>query len=203
MDRFADPLPGEYVRDLPDAHYLISGVAESIQDGRLRWWDREVLSALGPSEAPGLSDERPGDHACDVVLSGQDAPRLGAPVVKLLDGDDILVGCDLEDAVRRRVDDRLPGAQVFLAELLDDLRARSRIVAQYPAPDRLLERLDYLLGEAVWVGRKRALCDQPCHFPVTSDRVLAFRPFEHYTKRGRAVGSRRNAGDRSQVAQSH
>src|SRR5205823_8749210 len=77
-----------------------------------------------------ISCERPGDDPTDGVLAREDLARRPAAVVELLQRDRVLVGGDLEDGVRGRVDDPLPGLLVFLPELLDDLRSEERRVGK-------------------------------------------------------------------------
>ena len=55
----------------------------------------------------------------------------------------------LEHAVGGSVDDRLAGAHVLFAELLDDLGSRSGVIAERAAADASLELLHDLGREAV------------------------------------------------------
>ena len=80
---------------------------------------------------------------------------------------------DLEDRVGGSVDDRLPGGDVLVAEVLDDTGTGSRPVAQDAAADGALEWLHHLRRKTVWVGREGALEDDAHHLPVTGGRVFA------------------------------
>src|SRR5207249_766363 len=79
------------------------------------------------------SDEGTGDHPADAELQARDLVPDPADAIQLLEGDDPLVGRDLEDAILRRVDDRMASAQMLFAELLQDLRARGGRVAEHAA----------------------------------------------------------------------
>ena len=115
-------------------------------------------------------------------------PRaISHPAVQLVEGDRVHVRCDLEDGVGRRVDDPLAGPLVLLAELLDDLRPRGRLVPEHAPPGAVHERVDHLEREAVRIGRKRLRRDDPHQLPVAGRRVLALRALEEPARdRGRA-----------------
>src|SRR5438034_4529598 len=128
--RVVDVAAGEDVPDLPDAVDGVPGVAKVREVVRSRGLEREVVAIRRPLVVAGLADERPGDDAADRVPSGQDLARDATTVVELLERDRLLVGGDLEHGVGRRVDDPLACLLVLLAELLDDLGPRSRLVAE-------------------------------------------------------------------------
>src|SRR5206468_2019808 len=85
----------------------------------------------------------------------------------------------------RGVDDPLAGALVLFAELLDDLRARSRLVAQNTAARAVHERIDHVMRKALRVGRKRSRRDDAHQFPVPRGRILAFRALDEPAGDGR------------------
>ncbi len=105
------------------------------------------MAVRRPDVVAGLADERPGDDAPDGVLAREDLARRAATVVELLERDRLLVRGDLEDGVGRRVDDPLSRSLVLLAELLDDLGARSRLVAEHSAGGAVHERVDHVVRE--------------------------------------------------------
>ena len=86
-----------------------------------------------------LADERPSDDAADIVLVHQVAGDL-ADVVEALQAEVLFVRGDLEHGIRRRVDDRLAGADVLFAEFFDDRRARRVLVAENAGQFRLLDQ---------------------------------------------------------------
>ena len=124
---------GEDVGDLADAVHLGTRLAHLGEVVRPLGLEREVVPVRRALVVAGLSDERPGDHAPHRVLAGEDLARLPAALVQLLERNRLLVRRDLEDGVGRRVDDPLARLLVLLAELLDDLRARGRLVAEHAA----------------------------------------------------------------------
>jgi hypothetical protein len=149
----------------------------------------------------GGADERTRDDAAHRVPSGEDLPGDTAAVVELLERDRLLVCRDLEDGVRGRVDDPLPGLLVLLAELLDDLRARRRLVAEDAATRLVHERVDHLVGEPVRVRRERRGCDDAHHLPVARGRVLALRALDEASRDGRRTGLRRTTIERHHVSE--
>jgi len=71
----------------------------------------------------------PGDDSPDGI--GNQRPGDPAGFVQPLQTKDVLVGGDLHHAVGRGVEDRLAGAQMFLAEPGDDLGAAGVAVAEH------------------------------------------------------------------------
>ncbi len=137
--------------------------------------DGQILAALRAAETPRPAHERPGDHAPHLVRRRQEFPGGLADPVELLHRDHLLVRRHLEDAVGRGVDDGLARAQVLLAQLLDDLGARSRLVAQRPPADGRFELFHQLGGKTVRVGGEGMLLVEPGHLPVPGGGVLAVR----------------------------
>ena len=94
------------------------------------------------------SAKRPGDDAADIERFQQFAGDL-ANRVQPLQPEFLLVGGDLEDTVRRRVADRLPGQSMLIAELGDDLCAGRMAISKNARKCRTLAQLRHnLLGEA-------------------------------------------------------
>ena len=159
------------------------------------------MAVRRPLVVPRLAGERSRDHPPDRVLAGEDLARGTAGLVELLERDRVLVRRDLEDRVGGGVDDPLAGLLVLLAELLDDLRPRGRLVAEHAAAGPVHERVDHVVREAVRVGRERRGRDDAHQLPVAGRRVLALRALEQAAgDRGRA-GLRRAALERLDVAE--
>jgi hypothetical protein len=144
-----------------------------------------------PDVVPGLALERPGDHAPDRVLAGQDLAGELAAAIELVERDRLDVSRDLEDRVGRRIDDPLPRALVFLAELLDDLCPRGGLVAEHAAAGPVHERVEDLEGKPVRIGRKGLLGHHTHELPVAGGRVLPLRALEETAGDGRRAGLRR------------
>ena len=177
-ERLVDVAAGVDVADLADGMHLVPGVSdqrEVVGPARL---EREVVAVRRPLVAAGRAGERPRDHATDRVLAGEDLARDPAPLVELLERDRLLVRRDLEDGVGRRVDDPLARLLMLLAELLDDVGARRRLVPEHAAARLVHERVDHVVREPVRVRRHRGRRDDAHQLPVARRRVLALRPFE-------------------------
>ena len=67
--------------------------------------------------------------------------------------------CDLEDGVRRRVDDQSPGLHMLPAVVLDDLRAGIGQVAQH-APARLLAESGFRTSSGKPCGKVGSGCGE-------------------------------------------
>ena len=159
----------------------------------------EVVPVRRALVLPRRPEERAGDDTPDGVLAGEDLARRAAGVVELLERDRLLVRSDLEDRVRRRVDDPLARLLVLLAVLLDHLGARRRLVAEDAAPGAVHERVDHVVGEAVRVRRERHRRDDAHQLPVPRRRVLALRALEQPAGDGRRARLRRAAFERLDV----
>ena len=131
--RVVDVDAREDVADLADGVNLLARVADEGQIVRLLRLQRPVVPVRRPVVAPRLTFERPGDDAADRVLAGQDLAGDLATVVQLVKWDRVHVRRDLEDGVGGGVDDPLAGALMLLAQLLDDLRPRGRLVPEHAA----------------------------------------------------------------------
>ena len=193
--------PAKMSRDLPDAVRRVARVADRREVVRAARLEREVVAVRRALVVAGLADERTCDHAADRVLAREDLARDAAARVELLERDRLLVRGDLEDGVGGRVDDPLAGALVLLAELLDDLRARRRLVADHPAARAVHERVDHLVGEPVRIGRERRRRDDAHQLPVACRGVLALRALEEPARDGRRVRLRRAALELLDVAE--
>ena len=167
------PLPAKIWLILPTAVTSTPRSVKQIEIGRTRRSEREVLAVRGARERSRWARERAGDDARHRMRTVQDLPRDRAVAVELLQRHHLDVAGDLEDAVRRRVDDGPPRDHVLPAELRDDLGARSSLVAQYVAPDPRAERTQHLFREAVGIHREGLGGDHSHVLPVAVGRVLA------------------------------
>src|SRR5262249_57433239 len=126
-----DVVPREDVADLADAVHLLAGLANERQVVRPPRLQREVVPVRSADVVPRLTREWSRDHAPDCVLAGEDLARGPAAVVELLQRDRVLVGGDLEDGVRRCVDDPLAGPLMLLLWLRDDLGPGRSLVPEH------------------------------------------------------------------------
>ena len=106
---------------------------------------------------------------------------------------------DLKHAVRRRIDNGTPGADVLLPELLDDGGSRRGSVPENRPSDLLLERLDDLRGKSAGIGRER-LRERTAHeLPVPRRRVLARRDLRETPPRRSGAFGRRDPLDGNDI----
>ena len=113
------------------------------------------------------------------MLAAHQLARDRADAPQLLDRNHFLVRRDLEDRVGRGVDDRRAGAHVLFAELVEDDRARRRLVAEGLAADAPLVLLDDVARKPVRIGAERIGDDEAHHFPVPGRGVLPRAHFVH------------------------
>src|SRR5205823_1439470 len=90
---------------------------------------REVAPVVRALEGTEASDERTRDDPRDAESLAHFARRLAEPIERC-ERNLFLVRGDLEDRVRARVDDGEAGAQVRIAQLLDDRSAARGLVAE-------------------------------------------------------------------------
>ena len=133
------------------------------------------------------------------MFARQDLARDPAAVVELFERHRLLVRRDLKDRVSARVDDPLARPLMLLAELLDDLGAARRLVAEDAAARAVHERVDHLVGEAERIRRHRLGRHHAHQLPVAGRRVLALRPLEEPAGDRRRAGLRRAALERLDV----
>jgi hypothetical protein len=86
---------------------------------RRRGRQQRIIAAPGGSREAirRIARERPGNNPAEPVFAVQKSPCFQADLVEFLNGYDVLMGRDLKNAVRRSVDDRLAGPEMFRAEI--------------------------------------------------------------------------------------
>ena len=168
--------------DLADADGGKPRRLQGVKHGRRRL-KREVVPSCRALVVWILADEGTRDDPADAVLAAHDGTRLAARLVKLLARHDILVRRELQHAVRRSVDDELPRLDMLASVVVDDLRARIRLVADELPADARLKRGDDRGREARRVRRHRVLADDARQLPMPRRRVLAARAFLQPRKR--------------------
>ena len=107
----------------------------------------------------------------------------------------------LKHAVGRRVDNRLAGAHVFFAELLDDLGAGSGAVAERAASDARLELLQNLGRKSVRKEREGLGEMDAHHFPMAGGGVFSRRCQRAFSEGRGGPIHRTNVRQRLQIAQ--
>ena len=171
-----EPFPCKDVGDLADADGGESRILQGVEHGRRRL-KREVVPACRALVIRILADEGTRDDPADAVLALHNGTRLAARLVKLLTRHDALVRRELQHAVRRGVDDERTRLDVLAPVVMNDLRARIRLVAYQLPADARLKRGDDLGREALGIRRHRVLADDARQLPMPRRRVLAARAF--------------------------
>src|SRR5690606_30204636 len=149
---------------------------------RVVWRHAVVAPVRGALEIAGAAaDERARDDAPDPERIKQLAGDLTG-AVQALQAEGVLMGGDLEHAVGGGVTNGLQGAQVTLAERVDDGRSRRMAIAQdarkIGAPAQLG---DDVRREARRGGREVAPLEGDwcaCDFPMARLRILAGRDLQ-------------------------
>src|SRR6266702_7461148 len=91
---------------------------------------------------------------------------------------------------------------MFSAQLLNDLSAACRNVAENSRHLRLLDKLiDNRLRKTVWIGWERALQNDAGHLPVARSRVFAVRLQRTFAITTARIFDRRNTVQRTNVSQ--
>ena len=144
-----DAAPHEDLADLAQCEHGDAGLCQHIQVDAAWRLEGEVAAVPGADERSRQSREGSRDDPRHGVPACQQAPGSLAPLVETVEGHDIHVRGDLEDAVGRGVDDGPPGGHVLGPQFVDDRRSRSGLVAEDRAADRCLERGDQIERKAV------------------------------------------------------
>src|SRR5260221_7000048 len=175
MVRTSQATECEEVLDLADADDVVAGRRQVIQQRRLGRLQREVAAMRRAREVARRADERPRDYPANCVLAGEQPTRRLAHTIQLVEWDHFFVRRQLKDAVGGGVENRLAGAQMLGAELLDDRGAGRWLIAKCTATDRRFEPLDELGRKAVRIGWQRAVERDAHELPVPRRAVLPRR----------------------------
>ena len=150
--------------------------------------------ALGP-------DERPGDDAPYFIRADADfAARNVADAVQFFQGDDVVVGGNLENAVCRRIDDGQARAEMFRPQAFDDFRTRCDFVADVAVARLFREGLQQVRRKGMGESREGIFYGVAHKFPMAAGRIFAGRDFLHEAIRADDVcGFRVDVGDAAQA----
>ena len=178
--RFRQTAAVENIVDLSHRDHVVSGFLEGVQRRLSEGLECVVVTIRSAPEAARLrSDVGPRDNASDLpfVLHRKLSCNLAA-AVQLVEAEAVLVRRDLQDRVRRCVDDHAVVTDLFFTELIQDLRAAGALVSDRLMAGRPLQRVHQLLREAC-VSEGLEGCDglQSRHFPVAAHRILAAAGF--------------------------
>ena len=143
----------------------------------------------------------PGDDAPHAPGSGEQLPRLFADLIQLFHGNQLLVGGDLEHAVRRGVHDEFAGFQVLLAVIPEHLRAGIGPVAQHLIAGFGGEGIQQFLRESLREGGQRLRAEQTRDLPVADGGILAGAGLPQAGVAADGRGTGRGAGHAVQIEQ--
>ena len=189
------------VVDFADAKDGGAAVGENVEKHGARRLDDVVVAALGAAEITGRAKKRSRDDAANAMRAVEQFAGDFAYTVQLGDGDDLFVSGDLEDAVAGGVDDGAAGANVFIAKLLDDFRARGGPVAERLAADGFFEGGDEVGGETVGINRESLVEPDASHFPMAGGGVLPRRASGAFAETAVGVRGRSEVVERGDVGE--
>src|SRR5205085_4124661 len=113
-------------------------------------------------------------HTPNFIFATQDVSRRLADFVQARNGNHLFVRGDLKDRIGGSIDDGLACADVLLAKLLDDLRARGRNVAENAGNICLFDKaVNNLRRKALRVSREGMFENDSGHLPMPGRGVLA------------------------------
>ena len=134
---------------------------------------RVIAAIRGALETSGRADKRPGDHPADAESFSDEFIRDLARPIQLWQRHDVFVRRDLEDAVSRCVHDERAGAHVVGPELVENLRARGRLVAQHATSGLPRELTDDLWRKPEGKDGKGAIEDDAHQLPMAGHGILS------------------------------
>ena len=156
--------------------------------------DREVAAVRRARVSAGAPHERPRDHPAHRLIPHQQLPGDLAGAVQLVQRHHRFVRRHLEDRVRGRVHDPLPGLLVLRPQLGNDRRSRRGGIAQPAAPGALRELVEQRLGEPLGIRPERPFQQHAADLPVSGRAVLPLRSRQRDAVRSGGTHLRRQAG---------
>ena len=115
--------------DLADGDHVLFRVHNRVQNRFLRRLDRKIVPSRRSRVRP-FTGKGSGDDPSHAVFAHKELPRNAAVFIELLGRDNILVRSNLEDGVRRRVDNQRARFHLLAAIVPDDIRAGIGEIAQ-------------------------------------------------------------------------
>ena len=104
-------------------------------------------------------------------------------VVEPIDPDHFFMGRDLQNRIRRRVENRFAGANVLVSELLQNRRTTARIVADELHPGVTFNRVNEIVRET-FIDREGFVEDYAGQLPMSRRGVFAGGAFPHFSEAG-------------------
>ena len=120
---------GENIMDLADGDHILLCFHDRVQNRFLRRLDRKIVPSRRSRVRP-FTGKGSGDDPSHAVFAHKELPRNAAVFIELLGRDNVLVRGDLENGVRRRIDDQCARFHLLAAIVPDDIRAGIGKIAQ-------------------------------------------------------------------------
>ena len=203
LGRFADSPAQEDVEDFTDGVDHDAAVIELVEQHAPGRRHGVIVAVGGAFEGSRRAGKRPRNHAAHFVGAAQDLARGFAYFVKFPQRNHLFVRGYLEDAVGRRVDDGRARPHVRSPQFLDDLGARSGLVAERAAPGAPLEFTHDIGRKAPRKERERLGEVDTRHFPMPRGSVLARRAQGAFAIGGSGGLRRRDSSKGLDVAEAH
>ena len=191
--------------NLSDAEHRHLLFRQHVQQHGPRRFHRIVMPPLGSFVITARSAKRPRNHPPHPIRPVQQFPRDLAHAIQLRHRNHVFMCRNLKHAVARRVHNRKPSPHVFVAQFLQNLRSRGRLVPQRPPPNLVLKFRDQRLRKSAGIHRKRLVQPDPRHLPVPRRRVLPWRTRRALAIRPQSLRGRRQIFQRFDIreAQPH
>ena len=166
------------IGNLADTDGIKPFFAQKVQHSRLRRRRRKIMPPRGSCKRM-LPLKGAGNDTPNAMLANENFSRNFTIAVKFLHGHIIFVRRDLENAIRRGINDQLTRLNMFFAKVLNNLCTRVRRIAQSTSARQAFKLRNYLLRKAVGIGRQRLRGINPCNFPMPYRRILTLGRFAH------------------------
>src|SRR5882762_6817720 len=190
------------VVDLSDSENRHLLLRQHIHQHRFRRLYCIIMAPRRSHKMSRSSCEWPRDHPPHAMRTIQNFPRYFAHFIKLRNRHNRFVGGNLENAVARRVHNRLPGTHVLFAQLLDNFRSRGRLIPNRFLANPPLKFLNHFRRKSVFVHRKRLLQPHSRHLPMSCRRIFSRRMGRTLSVRRSRFCRRRQMRQRRNVCQS-
>src|SRR5256714_4708066 len=148
-----------------------------------------------------LDNERTCYDSGDVVRRHEHRPCDFAGAVKLGQWNYVLIGGNLENRIRGRIDNPASTRALVSSEAVHHVGTAAYHIPDHAAPCLARKSLDQLARKPTRIRWERTLQVHARNFPMSRCAVFARRGRPHASPRASRVAARRDAFDRSDIAQ--
>ncbi|MNC22616.1 hypothetical protein D3C75_706210 [compost metagenome] len=196
-------LPGVNIIDFAHGNTVQPGFRQPVHHSGSGGFDGIVMPVGGPFKGSRLPHKRAGNNAANRKFRAQSKlPGDLTGLVQLLQRNNLLMGGDLEYAVRRRVYNPGAGLHMLLTQLVQNFRAGRRFITEDAPAGAPGEFLQQFRREAVRVGVERSGNPQAHNLPMACHGVFAYGLLRHFAVIGPGLVHRCNSAERCDIAQS-